>query len=255
MVAGRELGCLLGYDWTNLNDCQSRPQRHNVFSQRRLQSTHLEAVTVCQDLICDRRSISMNENQLIRQGARSCFTSLIITLLAIFAMIISISRQYPSHPSCGGMLGAGFPALFICDDWGGGSPTGSWGKITLVDVPNGGIRPGGFLVDFLFYTAMIWIITVGVFHKRINRRTLWWAALISAVFIVGFLCAFLTFQSSSLYLGGSYHRTTPTPIIPSPTSPATIDSGITPSATLIFYSRSRIHDLSDRSFRLFRKVT
>lgn len=174
----------------------------------------------------------MTDNHFFRQGARGCLTSLIITLLAIFAMIISISRQYSSHPSCGGMLGAGFPLIFICDDWGGGSPSSSWGKITFIDVPNGGIRPTGFLVDFLFYTGLIWIVAVGIFRKRIHRRTLRWAALISFVFMTGFLCAFLTFQSSSLYPGYSYYQRTPTPIIPSPTSPATIDPGITPSAAL-----------------------
>lgn len=173
----------------------------------------------------------MTENYFFRQGVRGCLTSLIITLLAIFAMIISITRQYPSHPSCGGMLGAGFPVIFICDDWGGGSPTSSWGKITFVDVPNGGIRPTGFLVDFLFYTAMIWTIVAGVFSKRINRRTLWWGAWISVGFSIGFLCAFLIFQSSSLYLGDSYYRRTPTPIIPSPTSPATMASEEAPIAT------------------------
>jgi hypothetical protein len=47
-------------------------------------------------------------------------------------MAISANYQYPEHPSCGGMLGAGFPVLFICDDWGGGSPTSSWEKIDYV---------------------------------------------------------------------------------------------------------------------------
>jgi len=131
----------------------------------------------------------MNENQLIQQGARGCLTSLIITFLAICAMIISINRQYPAHPACGGMLGAGFPAIFICDDWGGGSPSSSWGKITFVDVPNGGIRSGGFL------------------------------------------CAFLTFLSSSLYLGDSYYRVIPTPIIPTLTSIETMASGEAPVVT------------------------
>lgn len=178
----------------------------------------------------------MNENHFFRQGSRSCLTSLVIASLAICAMIISVSRQYPAHPSCGGMLGAGFPALFICDDWGGGSPTGSWGKIDFVDVLNGGVRPGGFLADFLFYNVLIWVVTVGVFRKRINRRTLWWGALISIGFMAGFLCAFLTFQSSSLYLGDSYHRNTPTPVIPSPTSPATMDSRTTPTVALVPFS-------------------
>jgi hypothetical protein len=79
-------------------------------------------------------------------------------LVAICAMAISVNHQYPEHPSCGGMLGAGFPALFICDDWGGGSPTNSWDKITFVDILNGGIRPEGFVVDLLFYTVLSYVI-------------------------------------------------------------------------------------------------
>lgn len=86
----------------------------------------------------------MKENQSFLQGSRGCFISLVIILTAIFAMAVSVNYQYPENPSCRGMLGAGFPVLFICDDWGGGSPTGSWGKIDLVDVMNGGIRLGGF---------------------------------------------------------------------------------------------------------------
>ena len=176
----------------------------------------------------------MKENQFFRQGSRGCFISLVSILLAICAMAISANYQYPEHPSCGGMLGAGFPVLFICDDWGGGSPTGSWEKIDFVDVLNGGIRPAGFLVDFLFYTVLIWIawfIAFSVFHKDINRHNLWWAIFISVGFISGFLCAFLIFQSSDLYIGDSHIRT-PTPVIPSPTPLGTMPSVITPTATL-----------------------
>ncbi len=148
-------------------------------------------------------------------------------------MAISANYQYPEHPSCGGMLGAGFPVLFICDDWGGGSPTGSWEKIDFVDVLNGGIRPGGFLVDFLFYIVLIWIvlfIASGILHKGINHRDLWWTTFISIGFISGFLCAFLTFQSSDLYIRDSHIRT-PTPLIPSPTPLEAMPSLITPIAT------------------------
>ena len=90
-------------------------------------------------------------------------------LLAIFAMIISVNHQYPNSPSCQGMLGAGFPVLYICDNWGGGSPTNSWGKITPIDVINGGINLGGFLVDFLFYTALFYaaILVMRAVYKRV----------------------------------------------------------------------------------------
>lgn len=115
------------------------------------------------------------KNQFFLRGSRGCLISLAIIFLAVFAMAISTNYQYPDHPSCGGMLGAGHPVLFICDDWGGGSPTNSWGKITFVDVPNGGIRPTGFLIDFLFYAVLIWIIwlfVARILQKRINQSDL-----------------------------------------------------------------------------------
>ena len=94
------------------------------------------------------------ENRFFPRGCGIFFIVFISMLLAIFAMLLSVNYQYPENPACQGMLGAGFPVLYICDNWGGGSPTSSWGKITPVDVINGGINIGGFLVDFLFYTAV-----------------------------------------------------------------------------------------------------
>jgi uncharacterized membrane protein len=176
----------------------------------------------------------MKENQIFQHGLRGCFISFVIIFAAIVAMAVSTNYQYPEHPSCGGMLGAGFPVPFICDDWGGGSPTNSWGKITFVDIPNGGIRPRGFLIDFLFYAVLIWIafsFGARIFQKRINRTDFWWVAFISFGFIVGFICASLTFLSSSLYLGDYYYSTSPTPILPSPTALGTMPSVVTPIST------------------------
>ena len=176
----------------------------------------------------------MKDKQFFWQGVRGCLITFVIIAFAIFAMAISTTYQYPEHPSCGGMLGAGYPVLFICDDWGGGSPTNSWGKITSVDIINGGIRPTCFLIDFLFYSGIIWIIllsTARIFQKWISCTDLWWVAFISFGFLVGFLCAFLTFRSSRLYLGDHYYYTSPTPIIPSPTALGTMPSVITPIST------------------------
>lgn len=162
----------------------------------------------------------MKENEFFQQGSRGCLISLVSILLAVCAMAVSANYQYFEAPSCKGMSGAGFPILFICDDWGGSSPTGSWGKIDYVDVFNGGIRPEGFLVDFMFYSVLIWVILIvaaRVFHKGIHHRDLWRAAFISMVFITGFLCAFLTFQSSDLYSRDA-HIGTSTPVVPSPTA-------------------------------------
>jgi hypothetical protein len=93
-----------------------------------------------------------------RQGLRGRFIIIDSILAAICAMVVSMNHQYPENPSCGGMLGAGFPVLFICDNWGGGSPANSWVKITFIDVINGGINPGGYVVDFLFYTVVTYVI-------------------------------------------------------------------------------------------------
>lgn len=172
----------------------------------------------------------MTDNSFFQQGARGCLLSLVLVLVSLVAMTLSVSVQYPEHRSCGGMMGAGFPVLFICDDWGGGSPTNSWGKITLIDIPNGGIRPTGFLIDLLFYLGLAWIAcfaAAGLLQRWIRLRDLGWAALISLGFLSGFVCAALTFYSSSLYLGDYYHYASPTPIVPSPTSFGTMPFPVT----------------------------
>ena len=144
----------------------------------------------------------MKENQFFRPGFHGCSISVVIILLAISAMAISTNYQYPAHPSCSSALGAGFPTLFICDAGLGGSPIDSWGKIDVADVFNRGIRPDGFIIDFLFYLALIWLVGLvisRISRNRIDPRHVWWAAFISIGFIFGFLCAFLVFQSSSSY--------------------------------------------------------
>jgi hypothetical protein len=154
----------------------------------------------------------MKENHFFRPRFHGCFISLVIILLAIDAMAISTNYQYAAHPSCSGALGAGFPTLFICDEGLGGSPIDSWGKIDFADVFNRGIRPEGFIVDFLFYLGLIWLVGLVVSrisHNRIDHRDVWWAAFISIGFLFGFLCAFLVFQSSSLY---DPRVSTPTPL-------------------------------------------
>jgi len=144
----------------------------------------------------------MKENHFLRPGFQGFFISLVLILLAISAMVFSTNFQYPAHPSCGGALGAGFPTLFICDAGLGGSPIDSWGKIDFADIFNRGIRPEGFIVDFLFYLALIWLVGLVVnriSQHSIGQRHVQWAAFISIGFIFGFLCAFLIFQSSSAY--------------------------------------------------------
>ena len=181
----------------------------------------------------------MKENPFFRQGFRGCFTSLVCILLAIGAMTLSAKYLYPENSYCGDMVGAGFPVMFICDDWGGGSPTSSWNKIDFVDVINGGILPGGFLVDFLFYfilLGMIWFTATSIIHKGLNRSELWWTTFISIGFITGFLCTFLIFLPGYLnYVRPPFiHLRTPTPTLSFQTPTGTISTvspTITPIAT------------------------
>src|SRR5689334_11106495 len=131
----------------------------------------------------------MKENSVFPYAYRGCFISLVSIVLAICLLALSTNYKYPEHPLCRGGLGAGFPMLFICDAGLGGSPISSWGKITLVDIPNGGIRPGGFLLDFLFYLLLVWIVgfaAAKIFQRGIHRRDLWWVGFISIVYITGF---------------------------------------------------------------------
>jgi len=172
----------------------------------------------------------MKENQFFQQGVRGCLISLVMILLATCAVAVSANYQYPENPSCAGMLGAGFPVLFICDDWGGGSPTGSWGKIDYVDVLNGGVKPGGFLADFLFYWVLVWVlwfIASTVIFRGTNRHGLWWSTLISLGFIAGLLCAILIFQPTELTIG-DYHAPTPAFILPTATPLEKMPASVTP---------------------------
>src|SRR6476469_9056086 len=145
--------------------------------------------------------MKLRPSSLARFG--SCWIGLLTILLAIGAMIIAANYQYPEHLSCGGELGAGFPAVFICDIKYV-SPGNSWGKIDFADVYNGGIAASGFFVDFLCYVVLIWLAWFAVarfFHKGMNQQDLRWSAFIAIGYMIGFLSAFWVFQPSSLANG------------------------------------------------------
>ena len=182
----------------------------------------------------------MKENQTFREGLRGCFISLACIFLAMGAVIMSAKYVYPQNPYCGDMVGAGFPLMFICDNWGGGSPTSSWGKIDFfVDFFNGGLIPGGFLIDLIFYIILIgfiWFAASSIIQKGLNRRNLWWTIFISMGFIMGLLCTFLMILPGYLtYIRPPLFNRTATPIfVPSPTGTlptAAPTITITPSAT------------------------
>jgi hypothetical protein len=83
--------------------------------------------------------------------------------LAAGLAIATFSIQHASDPICGGSLGAGFPASFLCDQ-SGSSPISDWGKMSWTDIPN----PMGALIDLLFFAALIWMISV-VATEAINQ--------------------------------------------------------------------------------------
>lgn len=108
-----------------------------------------------------------------------CLAALVIVSLAISAMIASVNYFQYSHPTCLGYtedgLGGGFPFLLICDDWGGGSPTASWGKIDVADIENGGIQLFGCLGNLLVHTFLFWLpfaLGRGVLNRTRQPRDL-----------------------------------------------------------------------------------
>jgi hypothetical protein len=121
----------------------------------------------------------MEKSLLLPRGRMGCLVALVIVLLAISAMIASANYFQYSHATCvnstGDRLGGGFPFLLICDDWGGGSPTNSWGKIDGADVFNGGVQPLGCLGNLLFYTFLFslpFAVGRGIFNRRSRSRNL-----------------------------------------------------------------------------------
>ena len=101
------------------------------------------------------------------RGFRGVVTDLGWISLAIGMTLTSFGYQLPSEPPCGGGPGAGFPVAFICDAKGD-SPISDWGRMSWHDVPN----PLGILVDFLFYAAVLWMISFIAVRASKQLRTL-----------------------------------------------------------------------------------
>ncbi|HEY6072409.1 MAG TPA: hypothetical protein VIV15_03220 [Anaerolineales bacterium] len=131
------------------------------------------------------------------------------------ALLVSLGYEHPEDPVCERMLGAGFPVIFICDNWGGGSPTSSWGKIDYVDVLNGGIKPVGLALDIAFFSLPIGILSLlagSLISESASRHKLRILALFMAfAYVAGFLFAWLVFQP------GLFPIQNPLPLTPVPT--------------------------------------
>ena len=100
-----------------------------------------------------------------------------ILLLAVSLMAASSrdSLRYDSF-SCFGLLGAGFPAAFLCDYSAGDAPIfhvpESAGHLDKADLPYLAVQ--GVVVDLCFYTALlllIWfVLTYGIYIVRSRNR-------------------------------------------------------------------------------------
>jgi hypothetical protein len=157
---------------------------------------------------------------------RSCGAGLWILLLAVALMFSSMRvLRHGDDFSCFGQLGAGFPVSFLCNYSGGGSPLSSANRINSADFPY--FSPVGTLVDVLFYAmqlGMIWLIVSSIFRAGPQDRGKYrLAAWIIAVYLAGFLSAFLLFQTGHVRIERSYPRT-PTPLA----SPTTIGTNPAP---------------------------
>ena len=165
----------------------------------------------------------MQENKSFPRG---CVLGILSIALGIVLTVSSARYQRQYYPVCQGGLSAGFPIVFICDDTGG-SPISSWGKIDFGDVAN--VNPIAFILDFLLYSALLsiaWSILTGLWSKSLSQdENFKWGLLLGTGYISLFLFAFMSFQSNSLSVEISFHRTpapeiiiyTPTPFgTPSP---------------------------------------
>ena len=114
----------------------------------------------------------------IPQGVRGRVLVVIIVLLMISLMYGS-SRNYLHYDSfsCYGLLGAGFPASFLCDYSEGGAPVfgsnpESAERIDRADFPYFSLQ--GVVVDLSFYAVLIlltwFMLTYGIHHLRRKRR-------------------------------------------------------------------------------------
>lgn len=154
-------------------------------------------------------------SSLFSTGCAFGILSLVLGVIATFAS--ALYQRHPDPACHGGGLSAGFPLAFLCDD-SAGSPISSWGKIDLVDFFN--MNPRVFLLDILLYSALfgvLWIVGRAIFGNGLAHDELFrWAVLLSIGYIIAFLFAFMSFQSSYLNFEIPLPRT-PTPIIYTPT--------------------------------------
>jgi hypothetical protein len=148
---------------------------------------------------------------------RGCIFGMLSILLGICLTAGTAYYQRSYDPACGGGLSAGFPLAFLCDG-SGGSPIGIQGKIDFADWQH--VNPPAFLLDFLLYSALLamaWMVMMGLFRRDLSQdENFRWAVLLCLGYIVAFLFAFVSFQSSRLNFEAPT-RHTPTPFIASPT--------------------------------------
>ena len=72
--------------------------------------------------------------------------------LAMGLTLATVRMQRPDATLCQGLLGAGFPASFVCDA-SGESPLSSVGQIDWADLDS--VNFAGAFIDILFFALML----------------------------------------------------------------------------------------------------
>ena len=96
-----------------------------------------------------------NKYRFFSRGLRGWLFDLAYMSLAAGLMVRSVTYQRVSDPLCGGRLGAGLPAAFVCDA-SGESPLSSVGKIDWADTDN--ISLLGSFLDVVAYIGLMWAV-------------------------------------------------------------------------------------------------
>ena len=95
----------------------------------------------------------MEQDRLLPPSYRGLVMGLASVLLAVALVLATVAVQRPDPAYCRGLLGAGYPASFVCDA-SGESPLSSVGRIDWADTDS--INLPGSCLDVLFYGLLLW---------------------------------------------------------------------------------------------------
>lgn len=149
---------------------------------------------------------------------------IILTTCAILAATTN-RYNYKDNFACGGRLGVGFPASFLCDYGGGASsPIDSWGKVDLADFPYFSLQ--GLFIDSLVYIAILFMIErlmlrIIHYNEQLHSEYKKWLTFLSISFLLGYVFASFILASNQVNFHNYLLGISPT-MVSSPTPPATL---------------------------------